>query len=116
MLVPNLWLLTQRQNHRVFQRMTEPEMAALLLSEWGIPHELRIDAAAYKKRDYRVQYAETDFAFLSRMLEDAGVTYWFETSGDTTKVILGDAPQTDGDAGPGHICGRPLRRHTPASM
>ncbi|MCA9623737.1 MAG: type VI secretion system tip protein VgrG, partial [Myxococcales bacterium] len=93
-LVPMLWLLTQRTNHRIFQRMTEPAMATLLLDEWGVDYELSIDAEAYKKRDYRVQYGESDFAFMSRMLEDAGITYWFETRGDSTVMVLSDSPQT----------------------
>lgn len=94
-IVPKLWLLTQRRNHRIYQRMTEPDMAMELLSEWNIPFQSRLDRAAYKKRDYRVQYAESDFAFLSRMLEDAGITYWFHTPGTDdaaqARVILCDA-------------------------
>ncbi len=93
-LVPRLWLLTQRRNHRIFQRLTEPDIAMRLLAEWGIPFEPRLDRAAYKKRDYRVQYAESDFAFLSRMLEDAGITYWFEGAGDESVMVLSDAPHT----------------------
>jgi len=93
-LAANLWLLTQRRNHRIFQRMTEPEMAMQLLSEWKIPFEPRIDMSGYSKRDYRVQYAESDFAFMSRMLEDAGITYWFETSGEVSVLVLSDAPHT----------------------
>jgi uncharacterized protein involved in type VI secretion and phage assembly len=106
-LVPALWLLTQRRNHRIFQRMTEPEMAMQLLAEWKIAFEARLDAATYKKRDYRVQYGESDFAFLSRMLEDAGVSYWFETSGDQTKLVLCDAPQSGEARAPVHHCDDP---------
>ena len=106
-LVPALWLLTQRRNHRIFQRMTEPEMAMQLLAEWKIAFEARLDAATYKKRDYRVQYGESDFAFLSRMLEDAGVSYWFETSGDQTKLVLCDAPQSGEARAPIHHCDDP---------
>jgi len=99
-LVPELWLLTERRNHRIFQRMTEPEMALRLLREWGIPVELRIDQGAYKKRDYRVQYAESDFAFMSRMLEDSGITYWFETGPSETTMVLSDAPHTSAPRAP----------------
>lgn len=93
-LVPTAWLLTQRRNHRVFQRKTEPDMAIELLEEWKIPFESRIDAANYKKRDYRVQYAESDFSFVSRMLEDAGISYWFETLGEQSIMVLSDSPHT----------------------
>jgi len=92
-IVPTLWLLTQRKNHRMFQQMSEPDIVLKVLKEWDIVPELRIDRGAYKKRKYRVQYAESDFAFLSRMLEDAGITFYFEQVGEETKVILSDAPQ-----------------------
>jgi type VI secretion system secreted protein VgrG len=92
-IVPTLWLLTQRKNHRIFQQMSEPDIVALLLAEWGIAAALRLDKGAHKKRKYRVQYAESDFAFMSRMLEDAGITFSFEQDGDDTKLVLSDAPQ-----------------------
>lgn len=90
-MVPKVWLLTQRRNHRIFQRMTEPTIVMQLLAQWQIPFQPRLDLASYAKRDYRVQYAESDFAFLSRMLEDAGITYWFETVGDQSVLILADS-------------------------
>ena len=94
-IVPTLWLLTQRKNHRMFQQMSEPDIVLKVLKEWNIKPEVRIDREAYKKRKYRVQYAESDFAFISRMLEDAGITFYFEQVGEETKVILSDAPQAN---------------------
>lgn len=89
-LVPTSWLLTQRRNHRMFQQKSELDIVLQLLAEWGIEPEKRL-TASYKKRKYRVQYGESDFAFLSRMLEDAGISYFFE-SGEATKLVLSDAP------------------------
>ncbi len=94
-LVPTFWLLTQRKNYRMFQQISEPDIVVKILKEWGIEPKLRIDKAAYKKRKYRVQYAESDFAFINRVLEDAGITYYFEQEGDETKLVLSDAPQTN---------------------
>ncbi len=93
-LMPALWLLTQRRNYRIFQQRSEPEIALEILREWGIEPALRIDAASYKPRKYRVQYAESDFAFVSRMLEDAGISYFFEDdpSGGETALVLADSP------------------------
>ena len=95
-IVPALWLLTQRKNHRMFQQISEPDIVLKVLKEWDIEPEVRIDRGAYKKRKYRVQYAESDFAFISRMLEDAGITFYFEQVGEETKVVLSDAPQSNG--------------------
>jgi type VI secretion system secreted protein VgrG len=92
-LVPTLWLLTQRRNYRIFQRLSEPAIVQKLLGEWDIEPEVRLDLGGYKKRKYRVQYGESDYAFVCRMLEDAGITFFFEIAGDETKLVLADAPQ-----------------------
>ncbi|EYF04076.1 type VI secretion system tip protein TssI/VgrG [Chondromyces apiculatus] len=101
-LAPTLWLLTQRVNHRIFQHASAPEIAEKLLGEWGVPVELKVDQARHPKLEYRAQYGETDFAFLSRILEDAGISYFFEalTSGasgeassEASKLVLADAPE-----------------------
>jgi type VI secretion system secreted protein VgrG len=47
----------------------------------------------YKKRKYRVQYGESDFTFLCRMLEDAGISFYFEQQGEETRLVLADAPE-----------------------
>ncbi|MDI1433206.1 type VI secretion system Vgr family protein [Polyangium sorediatum] len=94
-IVPTMWLLTQRKNHRMFQHISEPDIVVKVLSEWGIEPALKIDKGAYKKRKYRVQYAESDFTFVNRMLEDAGITYHFAQEGEETKLVLSDAPQSN---------------------
>ncbi|HRI70098.1 MAG TPA: type VI secretion system tip protein TssI/VgrG, partial [Polyangium sp.] len=94
-IVPTLWFLTQRKNYRMFQQISEPDIVLELLSEWNIEPLVQIDRASYKKRKYRVQYAESDFAFLSRMLEDAGITFYFEQAGEETRLVLSDAPQSN---------------------
>ncbi|NUP12610.1 MAG: type VI secretion system tip protein VgrG [Polyangiaceae bacterium] len=91
-IVPRAWLLTQRKNYRIFQYQSELEIVKVLLGEWGVEHEAKVDAARHVARKFRVQYGETDFAFVSRMLEDAGISYYFEAAGETTKLVLDDAP------------------------
>ena len=93
-LVPTLWLLTQRRNHRMFQQKSELDIVLQILGEWGIQPVQRL-SGAYKKRKYRVQYGESDFTFMSRMLEDAGICYYFEAEGAETKLVLHDAPQSN---------------------
>jgi type VI secretion system secreted protein VgrG len=93
-IVPVLWLLTQRRNYRIFQQMSELDIAKKLLEEWEIEPILEVTAERYKTRRYRVQYAESDYAFLSRMLEDAGITHTFRQDGEETKLVLSDALET----------------------
>jgi type VI secretion system secreted protein VgrG len=76
-IVPTLWRTTRRRNNRIFQHKTLPEIATLVLGEWAIDPTLELDAASFPRLEYRVQYAETDFAFVNRVLEEAGVAYLF---------------------------------------
>ncbi|NUO49677.1 MAG: type VI secretion system tip protein VgrG [Polyangiaceae bacterium] len=91
-LVPALWALSHRSNCRVFQQMTDLDVVKILLDEWEIRYEVRC-SGTYKTRKYRVQYQESDFTFLSRLLETAGVTYFFEADGNESVLVLSDAPE-----------------------
>jgi type VI secretion system secreted protein VgrG len=93
-IVPTLWLLTQRRNHRMFQQLSELDIALEVLSDWGIEPTKRL-RGTYKKRKYRVQYAESDYDYLCRVLEDAGISFYFEQDGEETKLVLADAPQSN---------------------
>ncbi|MBK6518814.1 MAG: type VI secretion system tip protein VgrG [Polyangiaceae bacterium] len=92
-LQPRAWLMTQRTNYRIFQFETELDVVKKMLGEWGVEFEERVDPGNYKPRKYRCQYGETDFAFISRMLEDAGCSYYFEQKEGATIMVLDDAPQ-----------------------
>ena len=99
-VVPHLWLLSQRANHRIFQDVDALEIVKSIFKDAGIYQDgetFRDDTrGTYPKREYCVQYGETDFAFVSRLLEDEGVTYYFEHTGDGEKLVLTDFA---GDAG-----------------
>jgi type VI secretion system secreted protein VgrG len=92
-LVPTLWLAAQRRNFRMFQRLSEVEIALQLLGEWGVEPTVRL-AGKYKKRKYRVQYGETDYTFICRMLEDAGISFHFDNGGES-KLVLDDGPESN---------------------
>ncbi len=95
---PMLWLLTQRRGYRVFEHLTIPDIVERVLAPYRITPTWRIDRARYPKLWYRVQYGESDYHFFCRMLEEAGITFWFAPSGKgdvaaATDLILGDAPE-----------------------
>jgi type VI secretion system secreted protein VgrG len=91
-VAPHLWLLDQRTNCRVFQQMTDLDVVVAMFAEWGLPHEVKC-SGTYKTKKYRVQYQETDFAFVSRLLEDSGISYVLEQRDAGTVVVLRDAPE-----------------------
>jgi type VI secretion system secreted protein VgrG len=93
-IVPALWLLTQRQNNRLFQHVSIPDVIDRLLGEWGIAPVWRIERARYPRLELRVQYGETDYAFFCRLLEEAGISFYFaDGEGRGSDLVLNDAPQ-----------------------
>jgi type VI secretion system secreted protein VgrG len=91
-IAPRMWLLTQRRNHRIFQGMSSLEIARAVLSEWGVEHD--VQTGAHPRRDWRVQYGETDFAFVCRMLEEAGIAFFFRVDEDGSLLVLTDRPES----------------------
>lgn len=90
-LVPALWLATQNLDHRIFRHLSIPEIVCKVLADWGIDPTLLL-ADAHAQDDFRVQYGESDFAFISRLLEEAGITLILRDDGDATEIVLDDHP------------------------
>ena len=91
-IVPKLYLLGRRTNCRVFQQMTDLDVAKVVLAEWGISPTVEVSRPG-KPRKYRVQYQETDYAFVCRMLEAAGVTYFHRRGDEGSILVLTDGPE-----------------------
>ena len=90
-IVPALWLLTHRRNYRIFQHLSIPDIADKLLGEWGLEPVWKIDRGKYPKLEYKVQYGESDYAFLSRLFEEAGIAFTFpDDDAAGSKLTLGD--------------------------
>jgi type VI secretion system secreted protein VgrG len=100
-IVPKLWLLTRRSTSRVFQEMSVPEIVAQVLGEApGMAFEMRLEGT-FHKRTYVVQYNESDFAFVSRLLEDEGIFYYFRHAPQGHTLVLANTPAGHPDlAGP----------------
>ena len=94
-IVPSFWRTTLRRNNRIFQHQTIPAIVQKVLAEWQITPELKL-SASYPTHEYRVQYGETDFAFVCRLLEEAGITYFFTHEPPQTKLVLTDQPTAPG--------------------
>jgi len=93
-LVPSLNRLKYRSTSRTFYGMTVLDVVKTLLNEAGVANiESRV-AAASPPRELTVQYQESDFAFISRLLEEAGIHYHFETSSNGERMVF-----SDGNAG-----------------
>ena len=92
-VVPALWLLFLRQNCRIFQNKNIPDIVKQLLQENGISSDrfaFRLQTK-YEAREYCVQYRESDLNFISRLLEEEGIFYFFEHAQDKHVLVLGDS-------------------------
>jgi type VI secretion system secreted protein VgrG len=82
-IVPLAWVMTQRTNYRIHQDANIPTIVDGILRSWRIVPVWNIDHAAYPVLEYRTQYGETDWDFVSRLLEEAGIAFTFpEAPGD----------------------------------
>lgn len=90
-LVPSMWLLTRSTDCRTFQGLSVPGIVSKVLTERGLTDfELRLQRP-YPALEYCVQYRETDFNFISRLLEDEGIWYFFEHTHAMHRLVLADS-------------------------
>jgi len=91
-IVPSLWLLTQNRNYKIFQHLSIPDIVDRVLDAWSIDRAWAVDRGRYPKLEYKVQYGESDFDFVSRLLEEAGISYTFpDDDAKGSKLTLGDS-------------------------
>lgn len=91
-MMPWFWLLTRTADSRIFQKLSVPDIVEKIFSEYGFTnHSLRLQGS-YEPRDYAVQYRETDFNFISRLLEEEGIYYFFEHDEKRHTMVLADSP------------------------
>lgn len=89
-LVPWLWLLTRRSDCRIFQNLTVPEIIKQVFSALGFTDFDDRLTGTYRIWDYCVQYRETDFDFVSRLMEQEGIYYYFAHEQQKHMLCLAD--------------------------
>lgn len=91
-LVPWVWNLTQTSDCRIFQNKSATDIIKQVFDERGFKdYKLQL-SGSYSPRVYCVQYRETDFNFVSRLMEEEGIYYYFEHTSSKHTMILGDSP------------------------
>lgn len=87
---PWLWLLTLNSDNRIFQNMTAPDIIKKVFSDAGFTDFTDSLTATYAQREYCVQYMESHFNFVSRLMEEEGIFYFFTHDSSTHKLVLAD--------------------------
>ncbi len=99
-VVPNLWTLSHLTNCRIFQNEPVDKIVTKVLGERCPNQQYKMKLQkSYEPREYCVQYRETDLAFISRLMEEEGIFYYFTHDGPETMVI-GDSPSAYGTCAP----------------
>lgn len=92
--VPKVWLLTQRYDCRIFQEMSAPDIIGEVFKRAGLSDAVSFSlSGSYPKRTYCVQYRETDWNFVSRLMEEEGIFYFFKSTDSGTKLVIANTPQ-----------------------
>ncbi len=85
--VPKLWLLSKKVRSRIFQQLSIPDILKQVLTGLDVSYDL---TGTYYPRDYCVQYRESDFDFVSRLMEEEGIYYFFKHSDGSHQMMVSD--------------------------
>ncbi|MDQ2695986.1 MAG: type VI secretion system tip protein VgrG [Pseudomonadota bacterium] len=90
-MVPWLWFLTRTSDCRIFQNQSVPQIVETVFTDLGFnDYDIAQIKGAHGKWDYCVQYRESAFNFVSRLLEQEGIFYWFRHARDRHTLLLAD--------------------------
>ncbi|MFX0566929.1 type VI secretion system Vgr family protein [Kosakonia cowanii] len=87
---PDVWPMKRDRNLRIFQEQTVPQIVKTLLGEYQVNLEDRL-TGSYRSWGYCVQYQESSFDFISRLMELEGIAYHFSHEADRHVMVLTDA-------------------------
>src|SRR3954470_22984396 len=92
-LRPWLWLLSRTTDCRIFQDKKAPDIIKEVFDERGFTdYEFRLtEEGSCPKLEYCVQYRETDLNFVSRLMEQHGIYYFFKHEGGKHTMVLADS-------------------------
>ncbi len=88
---PRFWFLTLSSDNRVFQEKTTYEIIQEILRDRGISDLKSRLSGSYAKREFCLQYRETDYAFLCRLMEEEGIYFYFDHSTGREALVLADS-------------------------
>lgn len=89
-LAPKLWTLTRYADCRIFHNKDVTQIVKQILGDRGIDFQASL-TGTYKPLEYCVQYRETDFNFISRLMEQFGIFYFFQHGDGKHTMMLGDS-------------------------
>jgi len=89
-LSPWLWFMTRTADCRIFQNQKAPDIIKSIFTESGFTDFKDQLSGSYREWEYCVQYRETDFDFVSRLMEQEGIYYYFTHDNGKHTLVLAD--------------------------
>jgi type VI secretion system secreted protein VgrG len=96
-VVPWPWLLTRTTDCRIFQNLNTPDIVTTIFKDFGFSDYALELMGSYPKREYCVQYRETAFNFISRLLEHEGIFFFFRHEDGKHTMVLANAVSSYAD-------------------
>jgi type VI secretion system secreted protein VgrG len=96
-VVPHAWLLTRKHQSRIFQYLSVPDILKKVLSGLEVDYQIQ---GTFEAREYCAQYRESDLDFVSRLMEEEGIYYFFQHSQSGHTMVLANTPQSHADCDP----------------
>lgn len=87
-IVPSLWFLTLSGENRIFQNMTTCDIVSKILKDGGVKFEYK--AGKFDTRAYCIQYEESDYDFVTRLLAEEGICFYFTHSEGSHSLVIAD--------------------------
>ena len=95
-LVPRLWGLNLNRDSRVYLDMTVWDIVENTLNDYQLDYQAgSVDTAVLLEKEYRCQFNETDFDYISRLLENEGIYYYFDQSEGVDTIVFSNAEAGD---------------------
>ncbi len=91
-VVPWLWFLTRSSDCRIFQNMKIPDILKQVFQDFGFSDIIDRLHGSYRTWSYCVQYRETAYNFVSRLMEAEGIYYYFKHEDGKHSIVLCDSP------------------------
>ncbi|HVZ43832.1 MAG TPA: type VI secretion system tip protein TssI/VgrG [Ramlibacter sp.] len=95
-VVPKLWLLTLTRDRKIYQNKSVSDIVKAVLGDFGITISDKL-TGTYTAREYCVQHDETAFEFISRLMEEEGIFYFFTFADGAHTMVLADATSAHTD-------------------
>jgi type VI secretion system secreted protein VgrG len=89
-MVPSLWLLSLTRDRKVYQNKSSADIIKEILGEFSITFDAQL-TGTYVVQEYCVQFDETALDFISRLMEEDGIFYFFKFADGVHTMVLGDS-------------------------